>query len=63
MTIQLLSQITGQLGGAAGQTSSQIRGPTAFRLNILDDAINTPWFLSPSPFKKTFRSGKSGMTG
>jgi len=46
VTVQLLSQITEQLGGSFNQTASQIRGMTNFRPNIWDVAINTLWCSS-----------------
>jgi len=46
LSVQLLSQIAGQLGGSFNQTASQIRGMTSFRPNIWDVAINTMWFSS-----------------
>jgi hypothetical protein len=45
-TVQLLSQIAGQLGGAFNQTASHIRDPIVFRPSTRDVAINTLWFSS-----------------
>jgi len=46
VSVQLLSQIAGQLGGTPNQIAPQIRGPTNFRPNVWDVAINTLWFSS-----------------
>ena len=45
-SVQLLSQIAGQLGGTWNQTASQIPDPAEFRPDAWDVAINTLWFSS-----------------
>lgn len=46
-SVQLLSQIVGQLGGTVNQTTSQIHDPAAeFHPDVWDVTINTLWFSS-----------------